>query len=258
MAGRLTDRAGSSAYVLGGVVVYSNEAKTALAGVPAALIERHGAVSARGRRRPRGRRDRALRGRVRDRHHRDRRPRRRQRGEARRHGLRQRRGGGRRAARPDRAAARRPGDGPRADDDGRAAPAPAAPRPAVSLRLFVALDLPEAARAALAAFRDEAADPAVWRPVPRREPARDPRLPRAPSGRARRRRRRRCWTGWRTARRRPCRWTARCSCRRAARACCPSRWRTPAARWGGCRPSVSEALAGAGLYEPEARRSART
>ncbi len=46
MAGRLTDRAGSSAYVLGGVVVYSNEAKTALAGVPAALIERHGAVSA--------------------------------------------------------------------------------------------------------------------------------------------------------------------------------------------------------------------
>ncbi len=36
----------------------------------------------------------------------------------------------------------------------------------MSLRLFVALDLPEAARAALAAFRDEAADPAVWRPVP--------------------------------------------------------------------------------------------
>jgi nicotinamide-nucleotide amidase len=45
MAGRLTDRAGSSAYVLGGVVVYSNEAKTAFADVPAALIERHGAVS---------------------------------------------------------------------------------------------------------------------------------------------------------------------------------------------------------------------
>ena len=34
MAGRLTDLAGSSAYVLGGLVVYSNEAKTALAGVP--------------------------------------------------------------------------------------------------------------------------------------------------------------------------------------------------------------------------------
>jgi len=36
----------------------------------------------------------------------------------------------------------------------------------LKLRLFVALDLPEAARAALAAFRAEAADPAVWRPVP--------------------------------------------------------------------------------------------
>jgi nicotinamide-nucleotide amidase len=45
MAGRLTDRAGSSAYVLGGVTAYSNPAKVALAGVPAALIERHGAVS---------------------------------------------------------------------------------------------------------------------------------------------------------------------------------------------------------------------
>ena len=40
MAARLTDRAGSSAYVLGGVVAYSNEAKVAHAGVPAALIER--------------------------------------------------------------------------------------------------------------------------------------------------------------------------------------------------------------------------
>ena len=38
MAGRLTDLAGSSAYVLGGLVVYSNEAKVALAGVPAELI----------------------------------------------------------------------------------------------------------------------------------------------------------------------------------------------------------------------------
>jgi len=34
-----------------------------------------------------------------------------------------------------------------------------------TLRLFVALDLPEAARAALARFRDAAADPAVWRPL---------------------------------------------------------------------------------------------
>jgi nicotinamide-nucleotide amidase len=45
MAGRLTERAGSSAYLMGGVVVYSNEAKMALAGVPVELIERHGAVS---------------------------------------------------------------------------------------------------------------------------------------------------------------------------------------------------------------------
>ena len=45
MAARLTDRPGSSAYVLGGVVVYSNEAKVEHAGVPAELIERFGAVS---------------------------------------------------------------------------------------------------------------------------------------------------------------------------------------------------------------------
>lgn len=45
LAGRLTDRPGSSAYLLGGLVVYSNEAKHDLAGVPAELIERHGAVS---------------------------------------------------------------------------------------------------------------------------------------------------------------------------------------------------------------------
>jgi nicotinamide-nucleotide amidase len=46
LAGRLTERAGSSAYVLGGLVVYADEAKTALAGVDAGLIERVGAVSA--------------------------------------------------------------------------------------------------------------------------------------------------------------------------------------------------------------------
>ncbi len=45
LAGRLTDRPGSSAYVLGGIVAYANEAKTRLAGVPAELIARHGAVS---------------------------------------------------------------------------------------------------------------------------------------------------------------------------------------------------------------------
>ena len=46
MAARLTDRPGSSAYVAGGVVAYSNEAKVGLLGVDPALIEGHGAVSA--------------------------------------------------------------------------------------------------------------------------------------------------------------------------------------------------------------------
>jgi len=45
MAARLTERPGSSEYVMGGAVVYSNEAKTALLGVDAGLIERFGAVS---------------------------------------------------------------------------------------------------------------------------------------------------------------------------------------------------------------------
>lgn len=41
---------------------------------------------------------------------------------------------------------------------------PAAPGPD-HLRLFVALELPRAARDALVAFRDAAADPEIWRPV---------------------------------------------------------------------------------------------
>jgi nicotinamide-nucleotide amidase len=45
LAARLTDRAGASAYFLGGGVVYSNEAKIDLAGVDPGLIERFGAVS---------------------------------------------------------------------------------------------------------------------------------------------------------------------------------------------------------------------
>lgn len=45
VAKRLTDRAGASDYVLGGVVAYANEAKTELLGVDAELIGRHGAVS---------------------------------------------------------------------------------------------------------------------------------------------------------------------------------------------------------------------
>jgi nicotinamide-nucleotide amidase len=45
LAARLTERPGASEYVAGGVVSYSNEAKSELLGVDPALIERHGAVS---------------------------------------------------------------------------------------------------------------------------------------------------------------------------------------------------------------------
>jgi nicotinamide-nucleotide amidase len=45
LAARLTDRPGSSEYVMGGVVSYSNEAKAELLGVDPALIEANGAVS---------------------------------------------------------------------------------------------------------------------------------------------------------------------------------------------------------------------
>ena len=46
VSARLTDRAGSSAYFLGGVVAYCNDAKVSLVGVDRSLIERAGAVSA--------------------------------------------------------------------------------------------------------------------------------------------------------------------------------------------------------------------
>jgi nicotinamide-nucleotide amidase len=45
LTARLTDRAGSSAWVRGGVAAYANEAKHDLLGVPTDVIERHGAVS---------------------------------------------------------------------------------------------------------------------------------------------------------------------------------------------------------------------
>ncbi len=45
LAARLTERAGSSAYVLGGAVVYSNAAKSEMVGVEPELIAAHGAVS---------------------------------------------------------------------------------------------------------------------------------------------------------------------------------------------------------------------
>jgi len=45
VAGALTDIAGSSDVVECGFVVYSNEAKQAMLGVPASTLDRHGAVS---------------------------------------------------------------------------------------------------------------------------------------------------------------------------------------------------------------------
>jgi nicotinamide-nucleotide amidase len=45
LAERITSVAGSSRYFVGGAVVYSNNLKTEFAGVPADMIERHGAVS---------------------------------------------------------------------------------------------------------------------------------------------------------------------------------------------------------------------
>jgi len=46
LVARLTEKAGASDYVKGGIVVYSNDAKIAQAGVPAQLIDEYGAVSA--------------------------------------------------------------------------------------------------------------------------------------------------------------------------------------------------------------------
>jgi len=46
IASEVTAQAGSSSYYAGGVVAYANAVKTALLGVPGALIEQHGAVSA--------------------------------------------------------------------------------------------------------------------------------------------------------------------------------------------------------------------
>jgi nicotinamide-nucleotide amidase len=45
LAERITSVGGSSRYFLGGAVAYSNHLKTELAGVPAEMIDRHGAVS---------------------------------------------------------------------------------------------------------------------------------------------------------------------------------------------------------------------
>lgn len=45
VSARITSIAGSSSYFLGGIVAYSNGVKQSLLGVPADLLEQHGAVS---------------------------------------------------------------------------------------------------------------------------------------------------------------------------------------------------------------------
>ena len=45
LGARLTDGEGASRFFLAGLTTYSNQAKTALLGVPAATLNRHGAVS---------------------------------------------------------------------------------------------------------------------------------------------------------------------------------------------------------------------
>ncbi len=122
MAARLTDRGGSSAYALGGITAYSNEAKVKLAGVDPALIERHGAVSPEVASALADGAVAAFGADVGHRHHRHRRPGRGNRGEAGRDRV-PVPGPRRRADRADGAAARRPRDGARADDDRRDASA---------------------------------------------------------------------------------------------------------------------------------------
>jgi 2'-5' RNA ligase len=69
------------------------------------------------------------------------------------------------APRRSAATSRRPDATSRAPDEPSRGPDAPSPPAADSLRLFVALEFPAAARGALIAFRDAAADPAVWRPV---------------------------------------------------------------------------------------------
>ena len=258
MAARLTDRPGSSAYVLGGVVVYSNEAKVAHAGVPARADR---ARSGRCRRRWRPRWPRAPAARfgadARDRHHRHRRPGRRHAGEAGGDRL-PVRGGRRRAALIERTV-RLPGDravGPRAHHDRRACTCCGACCSATrrsrrrerpdrgSLRLFVALELPEAARAALVAFRDAAADPASGGRSRRGAPP-HARVPRPPPGRATCRRSTRSCYAARPGRRRGSRSAARCCSRRAARGCCAPSLADPDGTLGGA-PGARQRRAGRG------------
>ena len=253
---RLTELAGSSDYVLGGLVVYSNEAKAALAGVDPALIERVGAVSPEvAEALADGARARAGRGRRR-----------------RDHGRRGARAAGPRPSRSgscaSRVAARRTARLTRSVQPARAtAPTCATARPPSPCtssagccwregRRRRAPDERAPLRGARAAgrrprrrwrrFGREAAAATTARCARRggraAPHARLPRPPRARRGRSRARgrarrgaaRRRRCW-----------RWPARCGWPRAARTCSRWGWRTPTACSPRCRPPSSRGLADA-------------
>ncbi len=177
LAGRLTEREGASAYVAGGLVVYSNEAKQALAGVAPELLERVGAVSeevaealADGARSKLSRR-----GRRRD--HRHRGPRGRERGQAR--GDRLLLGGLRRRGAPD---PHRAPAGPalrRARPLDHRRPAPRAPRAARAGRAS-AVGVPPGA--ALRGDRAAVLDPGGARGLGERGSGGGPRLPARPRG----------------------------------------------------------------------------
>ncbi len=154
---RLTDVPGSSEYVDEGIVVYSNQAKTARLGVPAALIAAHGAVSEPVARAMAEGAIRLAQADVSRRDHRNRRPVRRNAGQAGRHrrdcGRVESPGGGGhpRAHVPVR---RRAGDGPLPGLPGGARHgSPLAHGCRGVKRLFAAVDLDEPTRRAVSALR---------------------------------------------------------------------------------------------------------
>ena len=258
MAGRLTDRAGSSAYVLGGVVVYSNAAKIG--------VRRRAGGADRAPRRglPRGG------GRARRR---------------RRRALRRRR---RRSASPGSrgpaaARAEKPvgmvclsvaqAGGARLD---RTVQLPgdramvrertttvvmhllrrlllAGPRPAEAAAVRRARRCRRGAVEALARFRDAAADPAVWRPLPR--PGRSTSRSRSSGigARTRRRPRGRCERARPFAAPRAGARRGAAAARRGGHACSPSRSTTRPAGSPRCRRRSPARSRRPGIYEPEAR-----
>ena len=261
---RLTDLAGSSDYVLGGLVVYSNEAKAALAGVDPALIERVGAVSLEvAEALADGARARAGRGRRRG-HHGRRRARGRDARASRSASCAQRGAAGGTASRLTRCV-NLPGD--RADVRDRSTTVAMhlvrrlllggrrrRARPAMSARLFAALELPADVRAGLAAFgREAAARRPRAAPVARGRAAPDARLPRPPRARRGRPRARGRARRGRLAGARADASPTRCGWPRAGRTCSRSALEDADGVLAALQAAVVERLADALPWQPEAR-----